>query len=86
VAAQSQTHGTQLVIWNCKSAGANTDQLWLFKNSQQTQNCTIFLNVNSNLVMGVAAASTLPGAAVIQWEYLVGHPDQEWCNSPAPVN
>jgi hypothetical protein len=85
VSGRRQDHGAPLVIWDCLAVGVNAGQLWVLQDGRKRADCTIFVNVNSNLVMGVSAASTVEGTPVIQWED-IGHPDQEWCGRNAPVN
>jgi hypothetical protein len=78
-------NGAPLVIWDCKAAGVNADQLFVFRDSLVEAACTVFQNVNSGKVVGVTNQSQSEGARVIQWDDL-RHNDQSWCSAPAPVN
>jgi Ricin-type beta-trefoil lectin domain len=84
VAAMSKNNGAVLVIWDCKAVGANSDQLWTFKDGT-TSGTTNLVNVNSGLLMGVQGGSLSEGATVMQWQDL-GHGDQQWFTTPAPPN
>jgi hypothetical protein len=84
VGNMSKSNGAPMEIWDCKTPDQNADQRWFFRNSPLST-CTIFVNENSNRVMGVQGGATNEGAAVIQWDWLA-HPDQQWCSGPAPVN
>jgi hypothetical protein len=71
----STNSDVQLVIWDCLS---HPDQFWTAIQDPNT-GCFVLQNFNSGLVVGVRGGSLLNSAAVVQFNFLAGHPDQEWC-------
>lgn len=79
VAAASYSDGAPIVLWSCVAPGP--DQFWDAVQDTST-GCYVFHDLQSGLVMGVAAGSIKEGTKTIQWDDLhttPGHRDQEWC-------
>lgn len=57
-----------------------TDQFWYLQDSEQGY--TKFINVRSGRALSLDQGATANGTVVHLWQYLTGHPDQDWLVAP----
>lgn len=75
VPGESTNRDVQLVIWDCLS---HLDQFWSALLDRNT-GCYWLQNFNSGLFVGVRGGSLLNSAAVVQFDFVPGALNQEWC-------
>jgi hypothetical protein len=73
VNGNSYTEGAQLVIAGCDGGAAEQWDVYYVGDRLASFRLT---NMNSGLVVGVAASSKAQGAKIVQWPYIAGDADQ----------
>jgi Ricin-type beta-trefoil lectin domain len=78
VSAASKSQGAWIVQWSCNGS-ADQGWVWAWTGSFTSNGWPIWnlVNMNSNMCLGISAASKQQGAYAVQWA-CNGSPDQSW--------
>jgi hypothetical protein len=72
-ASQKLQNGTGLILWDCSMVN---DQWW--RPEVQSNWTTVYRNLHSGQVIGIAQGSLTAGSRAIQWPRINGVTDQTW--------